>query len=334
MTREALERRLSIQATMQSNAYPHKRIRVLTLEMLKPVFMHAGLHFVKDQAPRLSAALTFYMMLALSPLLLFLIGVIGLIQNSDRFRHMLLRQIERGFGPGAQEFLKEMLHKAADTHAGIIAVVLGLLVAGFGASGMFEQLRDSVNAIWEVKPTARSFWQMVLNKLSAFVMVIAGGAVIVLWILFDAWLHYVRRQVGAEYPYTFPIWQLVSFLTTWGFTTPVFTLMFRYLPCKDLKWQDVWLPAFLTGFMFALGKYGLGLYLLFSSANSSYGIAGSIVVVLLWCYYSTQIFFFGVELSKQYARYYGSQIDEPRDHENKVLPAGVPKTAGASSMKS
>ena len=301
--------------------------------MLKPVFAKAAQRFGKDQAPRLAAALTFYMMLALSPLLLFLISAVGLIQTSDRFRHMLLSSIRNGFGPNDAEFVRTLLHKAADTHAGIIAAIFGLIVAVYGASGLFEQLRDSVNAIWGVTPVSRGIWQIVLGKLSAFLMVIIGGAIVFAWVLFDAWLRYVHRHTE-DYSSSIPIWQVVSFLSTWGVAIPVFGLMFKYLPCKYLKWSDVWFPAFLTGLLFAIGKYGLGLYLLLGSANSSYGAAGSVVIILLWAFYSAQIFFFGVELSEQYALHYGSQRGKEEEHKNAVLPSGVAKVSGERILKS
>ncbi len=203
-----------------------------------------------------------------------------------------------------------------------------MIVSLYGASGLFEQLRDSVNAIWGVKPLARGIRQIVLSKLTAFLGVLVGGAMIVAWVLFDAWLHYVRHHYSLTLPFQFPVWQVASFIGTCALTTPAFALTFKLLPCKELRWRDVWLPAVITGLLFAIGKFVLGWYLSLSTSNASYGTAAALIVILLWAYYSSQIFFFGVELSEQYATQYGSLKGQGQDHENKVLPTGVTEVSG------
>ena len=298
----------------------------MTIEMLKPLFVRAFQGFGKDQVPRLSAALTFYFLLALSPMLLFLIAITGLIQSSDAFRNELLRSLQGGFGAGQADFFRSLLHKAGDTHAGIIGTIFGLVVALFGASGLFEQLKDSVNAIWGVTSAPHGILKMILLKLSAFLMVIVAGIVIVAWVAFDAWLHYVETHYTVYSG--LPIWELVSFVVTWLLISPVFALMLKFLPTKDLQWHDVWMPAFLTGLLFSIGKYVLGWYLSLSSANASYGAAGAVVIVLLWAYYSAQIFLFGVELSEQYALLYGSKKGQTEENRAAVLPSGVHAARG------
>lgn len=306
----------------------------MTLETAKNIFIKAFQGWNKDQVPRLSAALTFYLLLSLSPMLLFLVAATGLLQQSEEFRTQLLQSVTEGLGKAQADLIDTLLKHAGAGGTGIVATILGLLVSLFGASGLFEQLRDSVNAIWGVQPTSRGIVAIVMGKLAAFVMVLAGGAIVVGWVIFDAWLHYMRRHYplnatfGVSHQFSFPLWQVISLVATWILITPVFGAMFKYLPCKQLTWKDVQLPAFVTGLLFSLGKLGLGLYLSFSTGNASYGSAGAVVVLLLWAYYSAQIFFFGVELTEQYALQRGSLMGEHEEHRNRVLPEGVAGVTG------
>jgi len=304
-----------------SHAPVARRRSSVTLEMLKPMFVGAFQGFGEHQIPRLSAALTFYFLLALSPMLLFLIAITGLIQSSDAFRNELLRSLGEVMGSSQAEFVRSLLHKANDSHAGILATLFGLVVALFGASGLFEQLKDSVNAVWGITRTEKGILKKILGKLSAFLMVILAGAFIVTWVAFDSWLHYVQTHYAAYSGV--PIWEFVSFMATWLLLSPIFALMFKLLPSKHLEWCDVWLPAFITGLLFSIGKYVLGWYLSLSSANASYGVAGAVVIVLLWAYYCGQILLFGVELSEEYANLYGSQRGSRDRTRQSVAQGGI-----------
>jgi membrane protein len=298
----------------------------MTVEMLVPVFKKAFKGWGEDQVPRLSASFTFYLLLALSPMLLFFVAATGLVMHSPSIREGLIAQIKDAMGEAQAGFISSLMTSTQSKGAGILATLFGLVVALFGASGLFEQLRESVNTIWGVKSQPCGVWSMVLRKFVAFLMVILGGLVMAGWLILDARLHYLNKNYMISAP--LPIWQTLSFVVSWAFWSVVFAGALKYLPERPLQWRDVWLPAFVTSLAFALGKYLLSLYFSYSSVNVSYGSAGAVVLLLLWVYYSAQIFFFGVELTEAYALAFGSLKGQEEKHETAVRQGGVAKATG------
>lgn len=280
----------------------------MTVEMLRPVFARAWKDWQEDQVPRLSAALTFYLMLALSPLLLFIVAATGLALQQhggqNPIAEHLIASVRSSLGADQADFVKSIIHSSRSKGAGIAASLIGLVVALFGASGIFQQLQESVNSIWEVKTEISGIKAAIMGKLVAALMVIIGGLVLIGWLGLDAWLRIERKNLGGTG--TFPVRQILSFLAAWAFWTPIFASIFRWLPNRRVAWNDVWLGAITTSFAFALTKYLLSLYFSFSSVSVSYGSAGAVVVLLLWAYYLSQLFFYGVELTRAYAFTYGS----------------------------
>jgi membrane protein len=278
---------------------------MMTVEMLRPLFVKAWKNWGKDKAPRLSASLTFYLMLALAPLLLFIVAGAGLFYSSAEVRHHLIRTLEESIGSTQAHFIESIIVSTSSRTAGITATLFSLAISLFGSSGLIEQLRDSMNSIWGVDAPSGGIWSIIVRRLVGFLTVIVGTLILVAWLLFDAWLRSLRHRYGGGTD--FPIWEIISFLTSWIFWTPVFGSIFKFLPEIKVKWNDVWLAAIVTSLGFALGKYVLSLYFSYSTVNLSYGSAGAIVVILLWSYYFAQLFFYGVELSEAYSLAYGSR---------------------------
>lgn len=294
----------------------------MTVEMLKPVFQNAWTGWGKDQVPRLSAALTFYVMLALSPLVLLFVSVAGFIFGTGNAKEQILNQIRGSMGDSSADFLATLIagHSAG---TGILATVFGFAILIFGASGVFEQLRDSMNAIWRVEPQNCGFITIVLRKITAVLMVLVVAGLLISWLGIDAYLSYLHKYKFAH-P-NVPFWEMVSFVVGVVFWSLVFAVAYRFLPAKKIAWRDVGLAAFLTALLFTVGKYLLSLYFAMSAVSAGYGSAGAIVLILLWVYYNSQIFFLGAEVACAYAHEYGSLKNEELPPETHVLPSGVAK---------
>lgn len=304
----------------------------MTVEMFRAVLADAYRRFGEDQVPRLSAALSFYLMLALAPMLLLLVATLGFLMGEDTFRESFLNQVKGSMGDAQAAFLESIMATRNATGTGILASIFAFGVMLFGASGLFEQLRDSVNAIWGIKPKSCGFVAMALRKAVSVVLVIIGAIVLGGWMTLDARIHYLQQYKPIGVLANLPLWQIASAAVSILFWTAIFGAAFRYLPEKFVAWKDVTLGAFLTSTLFTLGKYVLSYYFAYSSPSAAYGSAGAIVLILLWAYYSSQIFFFGVEFCDVYAHKYGTMMEEPHDDENAVGSAGVPAETSASYL--
>jgi len=281
---------------------------MVTVEMLRPVFAKAIKGYGEDQVPRLSAALAFYLLLALSPLLLVLVAVFTLLvrlKSADtQMEAHLLNTIRNTLGEPQMLFLKGIMDSSKSNGASYVATVTGLALALFGSSGLFQQLRDSVNGIWRAKPGLSGIRGVILSKIGAALTVIVVVAILVGWLVFDSWMRIVRRTIAPGTAYGFR--ESLSFVFAWFFWTPIYAAMFKWLPAQKVEWRDVWLGGIVTALAFAISKYVLSLYFSYVGSSASFGSAGAIIVILLWAYYSAQIFFYGVELTKAYAEAWGS----------------------------
>jgi membrane protein len=185
--------------------------------------------------------------------------------------------------------------------------VLSLLVTFFSASNLFVALQESVNTIWGIQQKVSLVRGLILTRVSAFLAVMFFGLVVLGWLTLDSWLGWLERHTQG-----FQGWQAVSFVVTLLFLTFVFGIAFKQLPANRLQWSDVWPGAFVTALGFGLSKLLLAMYFAFANVSAAYGSAGALVVLLLWIYYTSQIFFFGVELTYTYAHTRGSLVGEER----------------------
>ncbi|HWA82075.1 MAG TPA: YihY/virulence factor BrkB family protein [Fimbriimonadaceae bacterium] len=275
---------------------------------MRDLFVSSYRRWAENDGPRMAASLAFYATLALAPMLLFAVAVGSQFLDAGSLRETLLREAHGQLGAGASDLFRSMIDSASRTGVSTVAEVVSLALALFGASGMFIQLRISVNNIWDVGPrTGSAIREYLAARLLAVVMALGFMTVIFAWISLDSVVGYMRHHTGHG---GFLAWHLVSFVVSVAFLTGAFALTFKSFPRGMVTWRDVWLPAFLTAFAFALAKYLLSLYFGLGGVGSAYGPAGALVVVLIWLYYSAQIFFFGVELTVSYAYSHGSHKQE------------------------
>jgi membrane protein len=260
-----------------------------------------------DNVPRLAAAFSFYAVLSLAPVLVLAVVAAGYIYGEGTARQELLTQARAAVGPQGASLVSELLDNANKPGASAIATVLSLLVTFFSASNLFIALQETVNVIWGVQQKGPLLKGLILTRVTAFLSVTVFGLIVLGWLTLDSWLGWLERHTQG-----FQGWQVVSLAASLLFLTGVFGVALKQLPPNRLQWRDVWPGAFVTALGFGISKLLLALYFSYANVSAAYGSAGALVVILLWIYYSSQIFFFGVELTYTYAHTRGSLVGEER----------------------
>ena len=194
------------------------------------------------------------------------------------------------------------------------ASIISIIVLLIGASGVFAQLQDALNTVWNVKAKPKGgIWLFIRKRLLSFGMVLVIGFLLLVSLIVSAVLAGISKLEISPLPGFTPLWQFLNFGVSFGFISLLFALIYKYLPDAKIRWKDVWVGAIITALLFSLGKYLIGLYLGRGSFGSAYGAAGSLIVFLAWVFYSAQILLFGAEFTQVYARKYGRQI-RPNKH--------------------
>ena len=273
----------------------------------------------EDKCPTLGAALAYYTVFSLAPLMLVLLAVFGLIYgNSDAARDKITHQLGYFVDKSTVEVTKSIAANAAKPSKGILATAAGVVIALFGASGVFGQLQDALNTVWGVKPKpGAGIRGFVKTRFLSFAMV--GGVCFLLLVslTLSSVIHLFNDQMKHSLPGGDLVPLLVNLLLDLVVVTLLFALIFKYLPDAKIAWRDVWIGAGLTTLLFLVGKWALGIYLGSGAAGSAYGAASGIITTFVWVYYSAQILLFGAEFTQTYATQYGSHV-EPKEHAVKV----------------
>lgn len=268
-----------------------------------------------DRADRLAAALAYYTAFSLAPVLLLVIAVAGLFLGEDAARGELLSQIQGLVGAQGAEAVEAVVENLGDRRDGTWATLISLLLLAFGASSVFLHLKESLNIIWNVSNQDQKggFIQIIWSRFVSFTMIPVIGFLLLVSLAITAVLTYVSNVMGAVWQNWFPLAQLLNFVLSFGIITLLFALIYKILPDAQVQWDDVWVGSAVTAGLFTIGKWAIGLYLGNSGISSTYGAAGSFVVLLVWIYYSAQILFLGAEFTHVYANRYGSKIGSSGD---------------------
>lgn len=270
--------------------------------------------FNADKAPRLAAALAYYTAFSIAPLLIVVISIAGLVWNQEAVRGQLDNQIRGLVGAETATVIQDMVASANKPSAGIVATVIGVVTLFLGAAGVFGQIQDALNTVWGVQPKPnRGILSTLKVRFLSFTMVFGIGFLLLVSLALSAFLSALNGWMLSRLPFSETMLQIINFIVSFGVITLLFTVIYKVLPDAKIRWKDVWVGAAVTALLFTVGKLLIGLYIGNSSTASSYGAAGSFVVLLLWIYYSAMIFLFGAEFTQVWARTYGKQI-EPSDN--------------------
>ena len=276
-----------------------------------------------DKAARLAAALAFYTILSLAPLLVITVAIAGLAFGQQAAQGEIVAQIQGLIGPQGAQAVQSLIQNANRPSGGVIATIIGVITLLFGAMGVFGQLKDAMNTIWEVDaPPARGIRGIIKSHFLPFLMVLGVGFLLLVSLIISAALSALSKFLSGYLPGGDLFWRIINVLISLVAFTGLFALIFKFVPDVEITWKDVRIGALVTAVLFTLGQFVIGLYLGRSSFSSAFGAAGSLVVLLVWIYYSAQILFIGAEFTQVYASKYGSKI-EPTTNA-RILGQGSP----------
>jgi membrane protein len=296
----------------------------------------------EDRVPRLGAALAYYTVFSLAPLIIIATVIAGaLFGGQEQAQAQMVAQISQFVGPAGAELVNNMVNSARlPRAAGNLTIGVGVVTLLFGALGVFGQLQDAFDTIWEVTPNPKAnLWRLLRNRLLSFTMLLVVGFLLLVSLVISALLTALGGYLETRMANYGLFATVVNGLLPLVFIGLLFTIMFKVLPNVQLAWRDVWPGALLTAVLFSVGKYGIGLYLGSTRLGSAYGASGSVLVILVWVYVSAQILFFGAEFTQVYVKYYGSRRPVPTEDALPVTEAerahqGMPRKADVEAAAS
>lgn len=278
----------------------------------------------EDGAPSMGAALAFYTLLSLGPLVLLVIMIAGMVIGKDQAQAVLLGELSGLLGDAGSEGVRHVLEAAAGEKEGPLAAIIGMAVLLFGATTVFAELKVDLDRIWDYKgPPTRGIWALVKARLLSFGLVVAIGFLLLVSLAVSGVITAVSGHLSGGIA-SVALLRTMEFTASFVVLTLAFASIYKLLPSIPLAWRDVWVGGAVNAVLFTLGKFLIGLYLGKTAVASSYGAAGTLVVVIVWVYWCAQIFFLGAEFTKAFAALHGSRQGEgllQSDEEDEVALA-------------
>lgn len=275
-----------------------------------------------DFAPSMGAALAYYTVFSIAPLLVITIAVAGLVFGQEFAQSAILDQARSLVGDNGTEAIEGMLAGAQRPKEGAIASILGVVALLIGATTVFGELETNLNRIWKAEqPKVSGAWRFARTRLLSFGLILAVGFLLIVSLIVTVMLATLGRYWAGWLGGMEAVLQVVNFVVPVAVITVLFAMIYKFLPNVAIRWRDVWIGALVTSLLFALGKFLIGLYIAKAGVGSTYGAAGALVALLVWVYYSAQIFLLGAEFTKVFAERRGSRMDR-----KKVASSVKPKT--------
>ena len=274
-----------------------------------PLFKETFKQWGEDKVSRLAAALAYFTVFSIAPLLIIAISVAAFFFGEEAARGQIVDQIQGLMGPEGAAAVESMIANANQVQGGLLATIIGIVTLLFGASGVFGQLQDALNTIWEVAPKpGQGVINFIRARFLSFSMVLIIAFLLLVSLVVSAGVAAAGTYVADIAPILAVLWESINFLVSFGVITLLFAAIYKVLPDVKIAWGDVWMGAAVTALLFTIGRTLIGLYLGNAAVGSAYGAAGSLVVLLVWVFYSAQILLFGAEFTQVYTRRYGSRI--------------------------
>src|SRR5919201_496408 len=284
-----------------------RRIVPITIDLLK----QTAKEWIDDGAPQLGAALAYYTVFSLAPMVLLLLAVIGVVFRNDPHGAWtrVTEQMSYFLDKSAVQMVEQIARQVSTPAKSALGGIIGLALAVFGATGVFGQLQNALNTIWGVKAKpGGGIWGFIRSRFLSFALLAGIGFLLLVSLVIEAVIkgfsHYLQSVVPGALTIIIPVYLTFDFLVI----TAVFAMIFKILPNATIRWRDVWIGSVMTALLFLIGKWALGIYLGSGTAASAYGAASSLITLLLWVYYSSQILLFGAEFTQVYARTCGADI--------------------------
>jgi membrane protein len=286
----------------------------MKIKKIWQLFLDACHYWSEDRATTLAAALAYYTVFSLGPLLLIAIAIAGLVFGRRAASGEILQQFGSVLGQNSAKQIQYMLQRINKPYTGIFSTIIGLIILLIGASSLFAELQYSLNKIWRAPTKSPGIKHVVKQRLWSFTMVLTIGFLLLVSLILSSLLSAFIKFVSSHFAFAAMIGEGLNFIVSLVVITLLFATIFKILPDIEITWGEVWLGSFITALLFNIGKFILGIYFGMSHISSAYGAAGSLIIILVWVYYSAQIFLFGAELTKAHALQQGRKLvqDEQR----------------------
>jgi membrane protein len=290
--------------------------------------------WIEQDVPRMGAALAFYALFAIAPLFVIVLAIAGFWFGEEAARRELFAQVSGLVGSEGGQAIQALVSAANKPRAGAWATVIAVATLFVGATGVFVQLQDALNSVWGVRRVpGRGLRNFIKDRLLSFAIIVGIGFLLLVSLVLSAALSALGKFMSGLLPAQETIWWGINFVFSFGVITLLFAMIFKVLPDVKIAWRDVWIGAVITALLFNLGKFLIGLYLGRSTVTSAYGAAGSLVIVLLWVYYSAQILFFGAKFTQIYADKFGSRLEPVPGAEAVTLQEAISQGPHPSKRK-
>ncbi len=289
-----------------------------------------------DHAQSMGAALAYYTLFSIAPLLLIVIAISGIVFGPQAARGEILDQLHSLMGEQGARAVQTLLESTNQPTEGIAATTIGIVLLVIGATTVFGELQDSLDRIWRVPARNSSgLWSLIRARLLSFGMIMGTGFLLMVSLIFSAGLSAMSKWWSPVFADWIPIANLVNFLFSFLLTTGMFAMIYKIMPRASIRWSEVWIGAAITAALFTVGKWLIGIYIGRSAIASGYGAAGSLLALLVWIYYSAQIFLMGAEFTWAYSHFFGSRKgkDMPSSLTGRMAETEVP-TAQPSVKRS
>lgn len=296
------------------------------VQLIRKTFEEWG----EDKGTSLAATLAYYATFSLAPLLVLVIAIAGLFGGYEAAQGLVMTQVEDLLGVEGREFVQSMILNATHTETGVIASILGTATLLFGAIGAFNELQNALNTIWDVEPKPIEGWgprikSFLVDRMLSFSMLVGIGFLLLVSLVFNAGLSALADFLRNIDLFSEIMLQTLNFIISFGLTTLLFAMIFKFIPDVEITWRDVWLGAAITAILFTIGKTLIGLYLGQSDVGTSFGAAGSLALIMIWVYYSSQILLLGAEFTQVFSKKDGTKpaVNEHAVPKNQKQPAST-----------
>src|SRR5687768_1856295 len=288
----------------------------------------------KDQAARLAAALAYYATFSVAPLLILVLAIAGLVGGRDAAQGLVMAQVQDLVGEEGKEFVQSMIENAATTRTGVTASILGTATLLLGALGAFNELQNALDRIWDVEPKPITRWSLrvqrfIFKRLLSFSMMLGIGFLLLISLVISAALAALSEYLGRITLFSEVMLQILNLIISLGLITLLFAMIFKFIPDVEIRWRNVWLGAAITAILFTIGKTVIGIYLGQAEVGSTFGAAGSLAVLMIWIYYSSQILFLGAEFTNVFTKRSGER-PPPDENALKVKRSKQVVSAGST----
>ncbi len=270
--------------------------------------------FMDDKGPKLSASLSYYTIFALAPMIIIIMSLAGLFLGAEAVQGKIYGQINGLVGSAAASEIQDIIKNIRNSHKSGLGTIIGVVVLVIGATGVFTEIQDSINYIWSVRAKPqKGLIRMLLNRLLSFSLIASFGFILLVSLLVNALIDLLSDRLKVFFPeITVYIFYVVNIIVLFGIIASLFAIIFKVLPDARIRWKDTIVGSFFTTLLFIIGKFLIGFYLGNSNVGATYGPAASVIILLLWVYYSSMILFLGAEFTQRYARHMGGGI-KPTD---------------------